>query len=161
MPPAAKQYTIEVTGPNGQAVRHAVQGAIYEGLKELRNEVEMTWNRYAQMAFDTSAKEYMAGVSVKVNSQADGIQIDIQGWLPVALETGAPRFDMKPGLLKGRDFRVIPMHDGEFRTVSKTSPKDSWWHPGFQGRRIHEQIEWESSDMLERAFGPAFDRIKV
>lgn len=152
-------FQTKVLGPNGQALNNAVDKAVSEGLDNLVNELETRWLRHAEMKLNTSIQDYMEGVSVAKTK--DGAEITIKGWLPVALETGAPGFDMKPGLLAGRDFRVIPMHDGEFRTVSKNSPPESWKHPGLEARNIHEAVEAEADDIIQKSFGSAFERIRI
>jgi hypothetical protein len=129
------------------------------GLNAFRDEVEKAFMAKAQVKLSSTFDEFKDGVRVAI--AGDGVEIHVEGWLPVALETGHERFDMKPGLLDGRDYRVIPMHDGEFRTVSKNSPSESWWHPGFEPRNIHKDIEDDVDGMLKRSFTPAFDRIKV
>jgi hypothetical protein len=155
----SQNFKVEVKGPKGSDVEKAVDKAMKEGMEQLRNEMEMQWMRHAQMKLKTTSKQFMDGVNI--TQVPDGIDIEISGWLPVALETGAPSFDMKPGLLGNRSSRVIKLHDGEFRTVSKNSPQDSWIHPGFESRNIHEAVEAEADDMIKASFGPAFERIKV
>jgi hypothetical protein len=157
--PATHKTKIQVTGPSKEQVSKAVDAAIAEGTTRLADEVQKQWLRHAEMKLQTTAEEYMNGVSV--SSDEDTVTVQIKGWLPVALEAGRAPFDMKPGLLDGRDFRIIPMHDGEFRTVSSRSPSGSWWHPGFEPRAIHEEVMNDMDDLIQRSFGPAFARVKV
>lgn len=61
------------------------------------------------------------------------------------LEQGWESFDMRPGLLKGRTKRTIPMQlpgKGEttFRTVKNTSQPNSWRHPGYRGAKVTNRV---------------------
>lgn len=133
---------------------------IKEAVQQIHQEVEQSFERYAQASFseDTAAK-YLAGLRVRATS--NGVEADIEGWLPTALEEGFPRFDMKPGLLAGRQRRVIRLHNGNFRTVSKKSPETSWWHPGLQARNIAEQVREEVEPMAEQLFASIRGRVQV
>jgi len=155
----AHTYRIEIKGPSSSQIEKAVMAAHKQGSAALAKEVERVWREKAQSVLDSSLTEYMDGLIVRAD--VDGVEATLSGWLPVALESGAQRFDMKPGLLKNRTSRVIPMHDGEFRTVSKTSPPSSWWHPGFEAYDIHEEVFKETEDMIAKAYTPAFSRIKI
>jgi hypothetical protein len=104
-------------------------------------------------------QEFMEGVNVELSE--DGVEVTIDGWLPLALEEGTGRFDMKPGLLAGRQHRTIPMHDGGFRRVSENSPASSWWHPGLQAANISEQVKEEVEPYAEELFKRIFDRVKA
>ena len=122
--------------------------------------IETEWMSKAALVIHTTLKEYKEGASVKPVS--DGVELTLEGWLPVALETGGEPYDMKPGLLGNRESRVIPIakDPGQFRTVSKHSPPDSWWHPGFEGLEIHKELEADADKLLQEAFGN-YDRVKV
>lgn len=148
-----------VKGPSTSQIEKATMKGFQLGLTAFRDEVEKAFLAKAQMKLSSTFDAFKQGV--RVTAGGEDVSINIEGWLPVALESGHQRFDMKPGLLDGRAFRVIPMHDGEFRTVSTKSSPESWWHPGFEAKEIHKDIENDVDEMLKRAFVPAFDRIKV
>lgn len=134
--------------------------AFKEGLDKLRDLVESQWLMKAGQELDTTFKDYSD--AIKVRKLSNGLELSLKGWLPVALETGCPRFDMKPGLLGNRYSRVIPIHDGPiFRTVSVNSPPNSWWHPGLQARDFYGKMEKDADQLLERSFGLTLDRISV
>lgn len=152
-------YQLKVKGPSASQIGSSFDAAYAEGMRNFKTEITRIWNEKAAASLDTTTQAYMSGLSVQVVS--DGVEATLSGWLPVALETGAQRFDMKPGLLRDRQSRVIKMHDGEFRTVSQMSPAHSWWHPGFKPKSIHEEVFAETEAAAEKAFTAAFDRIKV
>ena len=130
-----------------------IEEMVRDGMPKLRRKIRAAWDEKASQIFSASTqKRYMQGVRFSVDKDSLEIDVVIKGWLPVALETGAPRFDMKPGLLQGRDSRVIPMHDGGFRTVSIRSPQDSWWHPGLQATDLAGEVQKEIPDMLPKVF---------
>ena len=132
---------------------------IAEGMENLRNEVEKSWKLKAEKHLDTSLKSYEDALIVRVDGEV--IEATLTGWLPVSVEEGHGPFDLKPFLLQGRNKRVIYLADGEFRTVSKDSPPDSWWHPGIQAQSINMQIEAELPEMMERAFSHIFERVEI
>lgn len=88
----------------------------------------------------------------------DDVVMELNGFLPVAMEDGLDSFDMKPSLLrsskakiskKGIKYMNIPVNKAAFkdpylklmgvspfRTVSSNSPADSWIHPGFKARDL-------------------------
>lgn len=87
--------------------------------------------------------------AVTVGKTADGeTPVYLEGWLPLALEHGTKRFDMKPGLLaspkaklskEGKKYLVVPIEKGTFRVVSENSKKSSWIHPGLTARNFTQQ----------------------
>lgn len=93
---------------------------------------------------------YIRGLSFG-GTEGGETRIYLKGWLPLALERGISRFDMKPGLLagpkarlskSGARYNVIPIQIGtlgdmpNFRVVSDKSPKRSWIHPGLEPRNF-------------------------
>jgi hypothetical protein len=89
------------------------------------------------------------------------VDVRLTGWVPVAIEQGAPRFDMKPGILGSRESRVIPLDKDpvEFRTMKAQS--SGWWHPGLQARSIAAQVQKEMPRLVDDVFKPLTARIKV
>ena len=125
-------------------------------LQKFRDEIERTYQEKAMNQLNTSRDKYLEGLSFNINE--DGVDVEINGWLPTAVEEGAEAFDMKPGLLAGRDNRVIRLHNGNFRTVSTKSPANSWWHPGIQAKPISSQVKAEEDEIAERTVKPVVDK---
>lgn len=70
------------------------------------------------------------------------------------LEKGWRAFDMKPGLLRGKLSRVIPLQlpsGTEFRTVSRSSPAGSWQHPGYKGAQVVPDLKNRLQDIVSKA----------
>src|SRR5690349_4372126 len=109
--------------------------------RDFQKAIENAFKEKANDLLDKSRVKYLEGLSFSTNIEADSVIATVSGWLPVAVEEGAQAFDMKPGLLKGRRSRVIPLHTGELRTVSINSRPESWWHPGIQARAISFQVK--------------------
>lgn len=143
-------------------------------IEEMEEEAEAEIERvmwelaaYVEQSFVTKAKEYLNTTAeayaegVRVNKQDTRIEVSLEGTLPNMLEHGTDRFDMKPGLLKGRLHRVIPMHDGGFRTVKRDSPPMSWWHPGFEAINLADLVREEVEPVAEEAFAEIRNRFKV
>lgn len=74
---------------------------------ELQKEALSKWAELANEALNTTAENYIDGLS----STRDDKKVDIilEGALPVMQEKGAVPFDMKPGLLKGKDYVNVPI----------------------------------------------------
>lgn len=136
-----------------------IEAKVQEGLKQFRDEIERVWHEKAQAQLNSTAAEYLGGLTVAVSSE--GLEATITGFRPVAIEQGINRFDMKPGLLQGFPYRVIPMRDGGFRTVSKNSPQGSWWHPGTQAAAIGEQVKAEAPEIADKIFTKLIERMEV
>jgi len=152
-------FRAKLQGPSSSQCERAMVDAYRQGLTAFGKELERVWRDKASSELNSTFAAYMSGLSVRVSN--DGVEATLSGWLPVALEAGAKRFDMKPGLLRKRQSRVIPMHDGDFRTVSVRSPASSWWHPGFEARNIHEDVFDQTDKILQRTLAPVFNRVKV
>jgi len=152
-------FISEVKGPSSSQIERSMMDAYRQGLEAFRSAIQQTWWDAASESLDSTLQTYMSGLTVTVAN--DGIEATLNGWMPVVREVGSDKFDMKPGLLKNRSSRVIPMHDGGFRTVSTTSPASSWWHPGFEAKNINDEVFKKTDELLAQSFGKAFDRVKV
>lgn len=127
---------------------------------QFRDELWRLWRDKVNDKFTAETRNrYLAELQATIVH--DGVEFQIEGWLPTALEYGSERFDMKPGLLAGRSHRVIRLRNGNFRTVSSTSKPESWWHPGIQAADIREQVKAEAPAISERVFSGIFDRLEI
>lgn len=79
----------------------------------------------------------------------------VRDFVASLLETGWRRFDMKPGLLRGAAYRVIPIGGGTgtptFRAVSTRSSASSWIHPGFHGAKAMEKVSERLQALIREA----------
>jgi len=72
------------------------------------------WIRQAQeSSLITAKEEYINGIGEVEAPSATQRTITLEGWLPNAIEEGAGSFDMKPGLLKGKEHVAVPMLYGK------------------------------------------------
>ncbi len=145
-----------------EKIEQDFERAIQSGLVRLRAAIERFFREEAELELLHSSSKYLKGVQVTVVN--DGVEADISGWFPVAIEEGAEPFDLKPGFLQGRPYRVIPVGERglpKFRTVSKNSRQDSWWHPGLQARGIGERVKERAEREVKFIFQPLFDRVEV
>jgi hypothetical protein len=149
---------IETPKVDWQKVEERAEASVQEGLKKFRDAIEKLWHEKAQATLKESADRYLEGLSIRVTR--DGLEATISGFIPVALESGMERFDMKPGLTKN-GAQVIPLAKGGFRTVSPNSPGDSWWHPGIQAAEIGEQVKEEAPAVADRIFKDLLKRVEV
>ncbi len=79
------------------------------------------WIELAEQSGLTVAKEaYVEGIGAIQKPSATERTISLEGFLPNALENGLDPFDMKPGLLQGRNSRVIPILYGKPGQTEKT-----------------------------------------
>lgn len=153
---------LNLIGIDEAALLSSVEDDIKQGMEKLAEDVEWAWRKKAAEVLHTSRQEYLDGLRVDHN---DGdIQVSLSGWLPVALETGFPSFDMHSTLLAdGSASKVIPIRtpDGVpiFRTISVGSP--GWIHPGFDKRGIGEDIQEDLPGMIDEAFKNVFPKVTV
>ena len=105
------------------------------------------WRSEAGRRLRSSRDKYMDALYVDYGG--GDIAIRLGSGLPedklvLALEMGAPMYDMKPGLLAQRGRRVIPLSPGGgatiYRTVSDDSPSELFIHPGWPGLFLHETV---------------------
>lgn len=158
--PPEMTLTMVAQPPEWDSVLKAFEASIEKGLDALQNRIEDTWHAKAAMTLKTSLEAYQKGI--KVTRSSDGVSVTLEGWLPVAVETGVQRFDMKSGLLAGRSTRVIGFDkssDKGFRTVSPQSTK--WWHPGIQARAIYSQVKNEMDQLVGDVFEPLLSRVTI
>lgn len=130
-------------------------------MERLAEEVEWEWKRLASSKLDESKDKYLDGFSVeKVGKE---VRVRLDGFLASALERGASSYDLKPGFLKGRIWRNIPMGHptvNRFRRVSWNS--SGWKHPGFKPMGIADEVqEAVSNRIVPEIFDELIGQIKI
>lgn len=137
-----------------EALRQEFELDAAKALEKFRSEIKKRWRQITKSSIktQTARKKYEDGVSF--NPTEDGVEVKISGWFPNAMETGAGRFDMKPGLLAGRPWRDIPLENGPIRRVSVNSPSSSWWHPGLKPRKIKDKVIQEVPEIKQKVVAP-------
>ena len=159
--------TLKFKPLNIDELEREFQKAVEEGMNELSEEVEWEWRTQAAQKLDTSRDEYLKALSF--TKQKDSVEVTLDGWVANMVELGHQRFNMKPGLLKGNLWRVIPLGKPKgskgFSKVSINSPADSWiWeeikHKG--GVQIHKSVQ-EAVDTkhVPRIFKQIMEKIKL
>lgn len=121
---------------------------------KLLKKARVYWKSLAKQQLSTTAKEYIQGIG-PVEQTETTATIRLSGFLPVHLEKGLKKFDMKPGILKsskakiskkGTRFVVVPIKQVKFkrgrprtvyRRVTKTGKRMSpvWVQRMQPGRR--------------------------
>lgn len=133
---------------------------VRDHMAELKTKIETSWREKAQSTLNTSRDKYLNGLTVE--QDGDKIVCTIEGWLPVAVEQGVERFDMKQNLSGSRIVPLMGKDGGDRRFRTMKQGGQGWWHPGIQAKKIHEQVASElESDILPAVFGPAFSRQSV
>jgi len=132
------------------------------------------WKSEAGRRLKSSRIAYQAALEWEADLQS-GVTIGLSGgtssqnFLANAVESGAPSYDMKPGLLKGRamlrvplnvDRRVVFSNPKVFATVTKDSATDSWVHPGWEGMNIVDDVINELNDeIIPRRLGELLEKL--
>jgi len=132
------------------------------------------WKSEAGRRLKTSRKAYQASIEWSADLQ-EGISLGLSGgtdsenFLANAVEAGAPAFDMKPGLLGGKDYVRVPLNIQRnivfsnpkvFRTLTTTSPAQSWIHPGWKGMNIADAVVEElNENIIPRRIGELLENI--
>lgn len=143
---------------NFEAFSQAFEAHFAKGLKRIAYEGKEFWQSEAGKRLKTSREAYQK--SLVVANAGDGTyRIELAGrggtaskdqkWLAKAVEDGIPAFDMKSGLLQGRQSRVIPINPPEGRklvTVRNTSI--GWMYPGLKGIHLIDCVTTELNDTI-------------
>lgn len=153
----------KITESSFNRLQKQIDTRIKRGMKKFRKEIDTLWHKRAQDHMDTEGSGYKAyNTGLQITNDAEGVKVELVGWLPVHLETGFPPFDMKPGILKGRPYVDVPLEKkGIVRRMSQKSPPHSWWHPGWMGMKTVEHAQRDMESMVEKSFGGMFDRTEV
>lgn len=157
MPGVSAEFTLDMPI---EEVEKQVEADIQSSLQKIEEHCEALFRQKATAAFsDVTAPKYSDGI--KVTRDETVVEATIGGWLPTALEEGAERFDMKPGLLAGRPSRIIRLRNGNFRTVSRNSPPNSWIHPGLVGKHFMAEVQDELQAFGDDLFKQIRERVAV
>lgn len=138
----------------------SIETSVIDGMAKLRDEIEKKWRAHAKATLGSLGPKYLEGLSV--THEKFDVDVRLSGELGVAIEEGSGRWDMKPGILKGAEARVIPMGskaNPKFRTMKARS--SGWWHPGYQGRAIRTEVTRQMPRMVKDVFKPLMSRIKI
>jgi hypothetical protein len=104
------EFTTDVSGFSPEKLDQWILDHSSDVLDEVAQEAVAKWRELAEDSGLTSTKDlYLEGIGVVRKLSATHVEIDLKGFLPNALESGIGSFDMKPGLLKGKDHVVIPI----------------------------------------------------
>ena len=144
------EISVEYDIINVERLEKEVQKEIEDGLNELAIEIRNIWQQKASSKLNSTYDEYIRNLFVE--RQGTEVVATIYGALPVAIEQGSSRFDLKPGFLGSSVFRIVGIGLNKFRTVQSQSNK--WWHPGIQAKAFHEQVQNEIPKMLGKIFSP-------
>lgn len=132
---------------------------IEENLDEVTEEIEWSWRKHASKKLKESKEEYLK--SLKITRSGNTIQAELSSPLAVHVEVGSNYFDLKPGFLKTRLSRIIPMKNPlRFRTVSLG--KRGWKHPGIRAREIHKDVMYDfENEILPQAMDKLMANLKI
>lgn len=116
-------------------------------LDDLVDEVEWTWRKIAASSPTLKSTKSKYIDAIKVEREGDEIVMSLTDELASAMESGSKPYDLKPGFLKGKQSRIIPLVDKgtnnvtRFRTVTQGS--SGWIHPGHKPTKIVDQVKNE------------------
>ena len=80
-------------------------------MDNIKSEALTEWEGLAAATLGDSAEAYINGISVEQDG-SDKVVLQLDGTLANMQEKGAAPFDMKPGLLAGEPYRIIPITHG-------------------------------------------------
>lgn len=140
--------------PSAKAFREAMEDAAWKAAQEGKK----YWETLASQSLKTTRPQYVQALYV-YESFSEGVVLGLNtedNHLVRAIEQGGAPFDMKPGLLKsghrrkegGGRYRVIPLAPNTFRTVSTDMGKDEFFHPGWLGLNLKEEVEKELDENI-------------
>ncbi len=149
---SASNFHIQMDDESIRLIQKHLDDAADTFMDELTEEVEWAWRRLAaaESSLKSTKSIYLKAIDVK----RDGFSIDLSltDELASSLENGQESYDLKPGFLQNRKFRVIPLVDSgtdnvtRFRTVTPNSA--GWKHPGLHPRKLTEKVLAEMENNL-------------
>lgn len=114
---------------------------VVEAAREIGADALHYWRTQAGMMLNTTRERYQQALEVSEDF-SDGVVVRMKedDKLVVAIECGKQSFDLKPGFLKGRPARVIPINPPrDMRTVTSGTDASKWIHPGFTALNLAEE----------------------
>lgn len=139
-----------------------LQAKLQSTLNRIGRDAKNFWLSEAGKRLKSSREAYQASLEWGADLQS-GVSLGLSGgsksenFIANAVEAGYPAFDMKPGLLKGKqlvrvplnvDRRIVFSNPKVFRTITTNSPADSWIHPGWEGMNIVDDVIEELNDNI-------------
>jgi len=92
---------------------------------EIADDALAEWEHLAKATLGDSAEGYIEAMRVEDDGEGS-VNMMLDGALPNMQEKGSPAFDMKPGLLAGREYRVIPITHGKPGSGSNPMSKQAY-----------------------------------
>ncbi len=119
-------------------------------MRAVAEKAEAYWKQLADDKLESTAKIYKDNIKIEQGFNSYYIilgQYTEKAPLALAVEDGAPGFDMKPGLLKatGGKRRLIPLWGGHPSHRTEPTWLDSltvkgWNHPGWEGEHLRDGV---------------------
>ena len=117
-------------------------------LRIIAEKAEAHWKQLADSKLESTSKIYKD--NIKIEQGFNSYYIILGNYtdkapLALAVEDGAPGFDMRPGFTKGNENRrLVPLWKGH---PNKTVPvwidkRDTggWQHPGWEGKHLQDEV---------------------
>lgn len=140
------------------SVRLSVRGSTSDALRRKLRSQSSVLSRAVVAAWGDAVRRSRLSSRAKeryirsIQPYRQGVGAYISDKVAALLEKGWERFDMKPGLLRAKSRRAIPLLEGEvIRTVSVNSPAGFWIHPGFDGAKVVDKVQATISAIVARA----------
>jgi hypothetical protein len=133
-------------------------------LEELTDEVEWVWRKIAAGSNKLNTTKDIYLDAIKVEREGDEIVMSLTNDLANQVESGSDPYDLKPGFLKGRTHRVIPLVEQgrpvKFRMISQKS--EPWIHPGIHPRNIIDEVKAElENNIIDEVFSRVMARSSI
>ena len=150
-------FSIELYASSLDLVEEFLEDRMDEFLDELAEEAEMIWRKFAEEStkLQSSKKTYID--AIKVQRDGSSISMTLDDPHAADLEDGSTPFDLKPGFLRGKQYRVIPLVNNgvtTFKTLVAGAP--GWIHPGQEARNLTDDV---TSELSENSIGEIFARV--
>jgi hypothetical protein len=139
-------FSTQVDTEIAEKIRDVFEDVVDDFIDELAEEVEWEWRKQASASskLRSTKKQYLD--AIEVVREGDDIHMVLNDPIASAVEDGSSEFDLKPGFLRGKPYRTIPIVESsgtvtKFRRVSQSST--GWRHPGIEARSITDQVKNE------------------
>lgn len=143
------QLQVNVKLPKGLLNADEFDRLLEKYSQDIAREARDFWIAEAGRRLKSSKRRYQDAIVLESVS-GGGFTMSLNDPLAIAVETGAPGFDMKPGLMG----KVVPMnleksesasYTPTFRTVTQ---QGKWKHPGWEARNIADAVIDEVTEVI-------------
>lgn len=149
---AALEFAVEDFEESTEKLQDKLSDVAYKAAEDGKT----FWSEEAGRRLNTTRNRYQESLYI-YEDFSEGVVIGMQpaDKLVLAIEEGAPGFDLKPGFRKGQpgSSRMIPMAqppsaNSAARFYFSDQRPDAWMHPGWKGMNLVDETDKQLDDII-------------